>query len=139
MFLTKKQIEAKFPIGTSITVNKANIKFIIQQGMELDLVYQGNTPATETIRKVRFYSYGTGNGYPWHLGRNYIRFWHLSGTSFSLGVASQIWRAALQSNIISISWTGNRFRTAPATYKYGYDKYLNLIEWWTSLALDHNR
>jgi len=136
--LTKKQIEQRFPIGSIIPVNRDNLKFVIQQGMELILTYKGNSPAPITLRNVRFYNYGTGNGFPFALSRNYLRFWHLSGSSFT-GAANGTWRTALQRNIVSIVWTGNRFRTPVRGYKYGADKFLNLIEWFTSLGIDHNR
>lgn len=134
--LTKKQIETRFAVGQPIPINRDNLKFIIQQGLVCDITYRGNLPAPITVRQVRFYNYGTGNGTVFLPTRNYLRFWHLSGSSFTLAPNGS-WRTARQDHIISIVWNGNRFRSVVRGYNYGRDAYMNLIEWFTITGQAH--
>lgn len=131
--LSRKDLIARFPIGEVIPITDDNIRAIIENSMVLELQYFGNLKI-ETLRDVRFYTYGLGNGVKFKKNRKYIRFWHLQGESVTGGdadmLAKGLWRTALQANIVNMIWYGKTFKTTKEGFNPDGDAFMVVDTIW---------
>lgn len=128
--LSNAEIQKKFPMGEAIRPTKSNLEFAIENGLVLEVTYLSSVANVTTLRDVRIYSYGKGNGKRFKTSTLYARIWQVSGESYSRGFLKSTWRTFKTSRIGYMMWLGKRFNSAVGGYRNSSDRDLNLITYW---------